>query len=108
MAAIIRLYSTSKTPLDGVSVLSAAYFQGAPGIPAPGQFDVNQSTIVLVPTFACQTSIGLIHKPAWEINEALYHQFVEPNMKEKMVPVKKLAYNHGELCPNSCGDPTEY
>lgn len=93
LAAIIKLHATSPDTLDhldGISIQSAAYRIKTPALSS--QVHPNQSTIVIVTT---RKGDGEgTHDPAWDITNKFY-QF--------LVVKKRLVYNHGELCPNSCG-----
>jgi hypothetical protein len=95
----INAYKTNSTPLDGVFIYSASYNTALPpGRQPPGYNPAyQQSTIVLVPSYNCSNVDG--HFPAWEINQYIVTLFKNA-MKGVAGPA--AAFNHGELCPNSC------
>ena len=73
------------TILDGVNLVTGAYFGNEPKVPN-GLFRKNQSTIIIVP------SNIITHSDNWDIIEAF--------MSSKRVSGTGL--NHGQLCPEIC------
>ncbi len=89
LAAILRRYSGGTDPLNGISILSAAYRAKNPSVSS--QVYNNQSTIVIVTTRKVDAPGS--HTPAWDVSSKYY------TLSKKT----KAVYNHGELCPNACG-----
>lgn len=98
LASIIKQYDSTNYPLDGVNVYSASYGNPLPAGRRPYGYETeNPSTIVLVPTYKCPNVPG--HIPAWDVTQFLYNKYV------KLVGAAAVpAFNHGELCPNSCSN----
>lgn len=92
--ALRQLIEAPNSQVDGVRVLFGAYpEENKKG--APGQIAANQSTIILVPTIPA-TDVAKFpdgHASDW----TLIPERVE------FTNMPKGGYNHGELCPNSCG-----
>lgn len=101
---IIKAYSSTSTPLDGINIYSASYDVSLPVQSRPiGYRDINPSTIILVPTYRCpNVDCENCHFPAWDVNNYLYNKYIAMHGMAAGLP----AYNHGELCPNAC-NPTE-
>jgi hypothetical protein len=84
--ALKEIIENPDNDVDGIRVHFAAYKNKDYDV--PGQFDDNQSTIILVPT----TGDGGTHNDRWDIIPS----------PEKTTYIKDAGYNHGELCPRNC------
>ncbi len=82
------LIEKPENQIDGIRVYMGAY--GRIMGTVPGQIAPYQSTILLVPTTL--DSVSKVHNDRWDL--------LRPDKSAKMID----ALNHGELCPNACGD----
>jgi hypothetical protein len=99
---IINSPPPNPNPVSGVSFICAAYhFAIGAAFKPKGLADNSQTTFIIAVTRNVQGK----QVPDWSINKSLYKNFT-PYLRKK----NKLkdddpdpVFNHGELCPNSCG-----
>jgi hypothetical protein len=101
VADLLRAYPL----IDGFNINTAAYLGNEINVPNGMQAGQEYSTIIFsITSFNKSTQQ---HKEEREISDTIYNAFKNYVVKNNLLGTRKsfdLYLNHGELCPNACGN----